>query len=72
MLMRGIHGKLVLMQNLVDFSEGYHFSLRPMSLISSIYGTDDDEEILTALYTIANVSEVLIHNSNLSIDYRIK
>ena len=27
-----------------------------MSLISSIYGTDDDIEILTALYTIANVS----------------
>lgn len=28
----------------------------PMSLISSIFGTDDDEEITTALYTIANVS----------------
>ena len=28
---------------------------RPMSQISSIFGTDDDEEITTALYLIANV-----------------
>ena len=71
MLTLGIRGKPILIQNPVDFSEGYHFHSRPMSLISSIYGTDDDEEILTALYTIANVSEAT-HNSNLSIDYRIK
>ena len=30
--------------------------LRPMSQISSIFGTDDDDEILTSLYLIANVS----------------
>ncbi|KAJ7496343.1 hypothetical protein B0H11DRAFT_1801467 [Mycena galericulata] len=37
----------------------------PMSQISSIYGTDDDEEILTALYTIANNTAGLglIHES---------
>ena len=28
----------------------------PMSHISAIYGTDDDNEILNSLYTIANVS----------------
>ena len=67
--MLGIRGKLIHMQNPVDFSEGCHFHSRPMSLISSIYGTDDDEEILTALYTIANVSEIIHHDSNLSIDY---
>ena len=27
----------------------------PMSHISAIFGTDDDQEILTSLYTIANV-----------------
>lgn len=27
-----------------------------MSQISSIFGTDNDEEIMTALYTIVNVS----------------
>ncbi|EJD01025.1 uncharacterized protein FOMMEDRAFT_21486 [Fomitiporia mediterranea MF3/22] len=37
----------------------------PMSLISSIYGTDDDDEILNALYTIANNTNGLglIHES---------
>ena len=29
---------------------------RPMSLVSSIFGSDDDVEILDALYTIVNVS----------------
>lgn len=29
-----------------------------MSQISSIFGTDDDEEIVTALYTIANVRSI--------------
>lgn len=29
---------------------------RPMSQISAIFGTDDDQEILTSLYLIANVS----------------
>ena len=33
----------------------------PMSLISSIFGTDDDNEILDALYTIANVSSNFTH-----------
>jgi hypothetical protein len=33
---------------------------RPMSQISAIFGTDDDQEILTSLYLIANVSEKLI------------
>ena len=28
---------------------------RPMSQISSIFGTDNDEEITTALYLVANV-----------------
>lgn len=31
-------------------------SWRPMSQISAIFGTDDDAEIMRALYTIANVS----------------
>lgn len=31
-------------------------SRRPMSQISSIFGTDDDNEILEALYLVANVS----------------
>ncbi|KAF8520126.1 Six-hairpin glycosidase-like protein [Gautieria morchelliformis] len=37
----------------------------PMSLISSIFGTDDDDEITTALYTIANNTAGLglIHES---------
>ncbi|THH09063.1 hypothetical protein EW145_g2291 [Phellinidium pouzarii] len=37
----------------------------PMSLISSIYGTDDDDEITTALYMIANntLGLGLIHES---------
>ncbi|GJJ07348.1 hypothetical protein Clacol_001549 [Clathrus columnatus] len=37
----------------------------PMSLVSSIFGTDDDQEILTALYTIANNTAGLglIHES---------
>ncbi|KAF8897341.1 Six-hairpin glycosidase-like protein [Infundibulicybe gibba] len=37
----------------------------PMSQISSIYGTDDDQEILRALYTIANNTDGLglIHES---------
>lgn len=41
-----------------DFLSGPHvdnFHPWPMSLISSIYGTDDDQEILQYLYTIANV-----------------
>lgn len=32
---------------------------RPMSLVSSIFGSDDDAEILDALYTIANVGRIL-------------
>ena len=32
---------------------------RPMSLVSSIFGSDDDGEILNALYTIANASQTL-------------
>lgn len=32
---------------------------RPMSLVSSIFGSDDDTEILDALYTIANASQIL-------------
>lgn len=39
-------------------------SCRPMSQISAIFGTDDDDEILTSLYLIANVSS--IRSSNLS------
>lgn len=44
---------------LLMLSSGPHVDVShpwPMSLISSIFGTDDDGEITTALYTIANVS----------------
>lgn len=37
------------------------WSYRPMSLISSIYGSDDDNEITTALYMIANVCPFILH-----------
>lgn len=38
---------------------------RPMSQISAIFGTDDDQEILTSLYLIANVSEKSRGNGHL-------
>jgi len=31
---------------------------RPMSLVSSVFGSDDDGEILDALYTIVNASQI--------------
>lgn len=37
-----------------------NFMIRPMSHISYIFGTDNDEEILSSLYTIANVRFVPI------------
>ena len=37
----------------------------PMSLISAIFGSDDDKEILELLYTIVNVSKgIYIENSH--------
>lgn len=42
----------------------YH--ARPMSQISAIFGTDDDEDITRSLYLIANVS---IHFLRLSCDH---
>jgi hypothetical protein len=39
--------------SLLDFS---FISPRPMSHISAIFGSDDDQEILDSLYTIVNVS----------------
>ena len=35
-----------------------------MSLVSSIFGSDDDNEILNALYTIANASQILWSSEN--------
>lgn len=35
--------------------------IRPMALVSAIYGTDDDDEIMSYLYLIANVSAILHH-----------
>jgi hypothetical protein len=40
---------------------------RPMSQISAIFGTDDDQEILTSLYLIANVSENLYSDNQVLI-----
>lgn len=34
---------------------------RPMSHISAIFGTDDDQEILNSLYLIANVRETFTY-----------
>lgn len=37
-----------------------HGNTRPMSHISAIYGTDNDQEILKSLYTIANASTLIL------------
>lgn len=51
MLTLGTHGLSSTSEALANV---YH-SFRPMSHISSIFGTDDDQEILQSLYIIANV-----------------
>lgn len=40
----------------IAIRRGCFNSARPMSLISAIYGTDDDDEICEMLYMIVNVS----------------
>jgi len=42
---------------------------RPMSLVSSVFGSDDDGEILDALYTIANASQILSSPRNDQLTY---
>ena len=44
---------------------------RPMSHISAVFGSDDDQEILDSLYTIVNVRPYLLKVFDLDFAYRI-
>ena len=49
--------QVTLLLELIDLLN-LRIACRPMSQISNIFGTDDDSEIVTALYTIANVGHL--------------